>query len=391
MNARTILTVFRKETRDNARDRRTLFRVFLFGPLLGPIIFAGMMNVVISTSLGSAAKPLDLPVAGAKHAPNLVAFLRAHHVHVESAPDDPAAAVKAGQADVVLTIPASYPGDFTAGRPAELDVVLDAASQSGAAPVRRLKKLLKAYSSRLASLRLLARGVNPAVNHPLAIVDHDVSTPTARGAMLLSMVPYFCLFATLMGGFYLAIDTTAGERERGSLEPLLGTAASRPSLMLGKLAATAFYSLCALAIAVVAFGIAIPTLPVARLGMQLNFGAVEALWVFAVCVPFVFLGAAGLTVIAAFSRSFKEAQAWMSFSLIVPVLPLIFVAVHPVHSQWWMMLIPSLSQDLLVMTIMKGAPVNYGFFALSIVSTLVIGGLLAAYAMRLYRREALLV
>ncbi|HET7569985.1 MAG TPA: ABC transporter permease [Gammaproteobacteria bacterium] len=391
MNLHAVATVFRKETRDNARDRRTLFRVFLFGPLLGPIIFAGMMNAVISMNLGSATKALDLPVAGAQYAPNLIAFLRSHHANIKPAPDDPAAAVKAGMADVVLKIPASYPKDFVAGRPAEVEVVLDAASQSGAAPVRRVKALLNAYSSQLASLRLLARGVNPSATHPLAIVDQDVSTPTARGAMLMGMVPYFCLFATLMGGFYLAIDTTAGERERGSLEPLLGTAASRPSLMLGKLCATAFYSVCALAIAVAAFGVAIPTVPAAELGMQLNFGAYEAMWIFAVCVPFVFLGAAGLTVIAAFSRSFKEAQAWMSVALIVPVLPLIFVAVHPVHSQWWMMLIPSLSQDLLIMTVMKGNPIDGGFFALSIVSTLVVAGVLAAYAMRLYRRERLLV
>ncbi|HET6655960.1 MAG TPA: ABC transporter permease, partial [Gammaproteobacteria bacterium] len=335
---RNIVTVCRKESRDNARDRRTLMRVFLLGPLLGPVLFAGMMSVMIQMIAGSAEEPLKLPVAGAEHAPNLIAYLRAHHTDIQAAPADPAAAIKAGQVDVVLQIPASYPADFIAGKPAQLDLVLNAADQSAEKSVRRVKALLAAYSGQLAGLRLLARGVSPTTIHPVAVIEHDISTPAARGAVLLGMVPYFCLFAVLIGGFYLAIDTTAGERERGSLEPLLGTAAPRSAIMLGKLAATALFSIASLAIAVAAFGISIPLMPMAELGVQLNFGAWEVVWVFLTCLPFVALSAALLTLVAAFSRSFKEAQAWLSVVLIVPVLPLIFTAVHPVHPKLWMML-----------------------------------------------------
>lgn len=386
-----IWTVFRKETRDNARDRRTLLRVFLLGPLLGPVIFAGVMGAVINTAVGSAEKPLVLPVAGAEGAPNLVAYLRAHNTEIKSAPADPEAAVRSGKADAVLVVPKGFGKSLGAGEPAEIDVVLDAANQAADKTVRRLKALLDGYGSRLASLRLLARGINPLAIHPLAVVDRDVSTPQARGASLLGMVPYFCLFAVLMGGFYLAIDTTAGERERGSLEPLLGTATSRGALMLGKLGATALFSLISLIIAVIAFGISVPSLPVEQLGMQVIFGPMQVLWVFVICLPFVFLGSALLTVVAAFSRSFKEAQAWLSVVVIVPVIPLIFTAVHPVHPQAWMMLVPSLSQDLLITAVMKGAPLNAGFLALSAGSTLIVAAALAAYATKLYRREALVV
>lgn len=391
MNWRAIMTVCGKETRDNARDRRTLMRVFLLGPLLGPVLFAGMMSVMIPMIIGSAEEPLDLPVAGADRAPNLVAYLRAHHTDIQTPPDDPAAAIKAGNIDVVLKIPESYPNDLKAGRPAQLNLILNAADQSTEKSVRRLKRLLSAYGTRLASLRLLARGVNPAVTHPLAVVNHDLSTPEARGATLLGIVPYFCLFAVLIGGFYLAIDTTAGERERGSLEPLLGTAASRPSIMLGKLLATALFSIVSLIIAVAAFGVSIPMLPTAQLGLQLNFGAREALWVFVICLPFVALGAALLTLVASFSRSFKEAQAWLSVVLIVPVMPLIFTAIHPLHPELWMMSIPSLSQDLLITSVMKGQELQPAFWGVSAASSLVIAGILAAFTVRLYRRERLII
>lgn len=387
----TLWTVFRKETRDNARDRRTLVRVFLLGPLLGPVLLAGIMGAVINLNVGSAEKPLALPVVGAERAPNLVAYLRAHHAEIQPPPDDPREAVRAGHADVVLQIPASYPAALIAGEPAELDLVLNAADQSAEKSVRRLKALLTAYGGRLTALRLLARGVSPLTTHPLAVVDKDISTPAARGAMLLGMVPYFCLFAVLIGGFYLAIDTTAGERERGSLEPLLGTAAARSALMLGKLAATTLFSLCALAVAVIAFGVSIPSLPVAQLGMQINFGPWQALWAFVVCVPFAFLGSALLTVVAAFSRSFKEAQAWLSIVMIVPVLPLIFTAIYPIHTRQWMMLVPSLSQDLLITAILKGEPLQAGFVLLSAASTLVVAALFAVAALGLYRRESLVV
>ncbi|HET6655319.1 MAG TPA: ABC transporter permease [Gammaproteobacteria bacterium] len=388
---RSILTVCRKETRDNARDKRTLMRVFLLGPLLGPILFAGMMSVMIQMIAGSAEEPLKLPVAGADRAPHLVAYLRAHHTEIQAPPDDAAAAIKAGKVDVVLQIPASYPADFIAGEPAQLNLVLNAADQSAEKSVRRVKALLNAYGSRLAGLRLLARGVSPATIHPIAVVEHDISTPAARGAVLLGMVPYFCLFAVLIGGFYLAIDTTAGERERGSLEPLLGTAAPRAAIMLGKLTATALFSIVSLAIAVGAFGISIPLMPLGQLGVQLNFGAWEVVWVFITCLPFAALSAALLTLVAAFSRSFKEAQAWLSVVLVVPVLPLIFTAVHPVHPKLWMMLIPSLSQDLLITGVMKGEPLANGFLALSAASTLVVAAVLAAVTVHLYRRERLIV
>ena len=106
-----------------------------------------------------------------------------------------------------------------------------------------MRGTLEAYGQQIGTLRLVANGVNPSLLRPLLVDDLDVSTPAGRSVLMLGVLTYFLLFATLTGGLHLAIDTTAGERERKSLEPLLTLPVTRASLLLGKMAATVCYML----------------------------------------------------------------------------------------------------------------------------------------------------
>src|SRR5688500_9484425 len=112
-----IQLIFTKELTDHIRDRRTLM-TSLFYPLLGPLMLILLFTVIGQTVATRAEQPLDLPVAGAEHAPALVEFLRQNNARVQPAPANPQAAVSAGDADVVLVIPPHYADDFRAGRPA---------------------------------------------------------------------------------------------------------------------------------------------------------------------------------------------------------------------------------------------------------------------------------
>ena len=103
------ITVFLKEVMENLRDRKTVVNALVMGPLLGPVFFAMMMSFIISKQLDSAEKPLELAVAGAEHAPNLVGWLRRQGVEVSTAPEDAEAAIRERELKVVLSIPASYP------------------------------------------------------------------------------------------------------------------------------------------------------------------------------------------------------------------------------------------------------------------------------------------
>ena len=224
----------------------------------------------------------------------------------------------------------------------------------------------------------------------VAIETDDLASPEARASLILGMLPYLIVISMLMGGFYLAIDTTAGERERGSLEALLTTPLTRGALLGGKLAATFAFSVLALILALFAFWIVIPLVPLDRIGMIIDFTPLMAWQIFLVNLPFALFGAALLTVVAAFTRSFKEAQTWLSIVLFVPMIPTFVILILPFQSATWMMLVPSLSQGALVNQVIRGEALDLFQVALSWGTTLLYGFGLGALAARLYRREAVL-
>lgn len=387
---RKLWVVFRKEVLDNLRDRRTLLTVLIFGPLFGPIFFVGIMNITVNQQIANFNQELKLPVAGAQHAPNLIAWLSQHHTEIVPAPADPEKAVKEGHADVVLIIPGNYANAFRSGNPAVVQLVMDQSKQSAQKNVRRARELLQAYSQEVVALRLLARGVDPGSIAPIAIENLDVSTPQARAGMLLAFIPYFFLFAVIIGAFYLAIDATAGERERGSLEPLLSTAVPRATLVCGKLAAVTLFAAVSLGLDVIALVWSQGLIPAAKLHVAVNFDAQTAFAVFLVTLPFCLLMAALLSVIASFTKSYKEAQTWLSFIFILPMIPALLQMLYPSQPALWMMLIPALSQYLLASAFMNGAALAAGFVAVSVASTLFAGLLLSWLAIGLYQREKVL-
>jgi sodium transport system permease protein len=204
------------------------------------------------------------------------------------------------------------------------------------------------------------------------------------------MLSYFMVFATLIGGMYVAIDATAGERERGSLEPLLTTAVPRDRVVQAKIAAAATFMTLSLALTVVGFYFALRYVPLEQLGMRANFGAAVAGIVFLTMLPFVLLGASLLTVVASFTRSFREAQSWLTGLLFVPTIPIIFAALFQVQAKDHLMWIPSLSQHLIINSLLRAEPVEPLHVGMSVAATLALGIVLAWVAARLYRREAIL-
>lgn len=390
---KAIAVVFFKEILENLRDRRVVFSAFFFGVLLAPAIFALTTTLVSKRAQRDQEAPLKLPVAGGMQAPNLLAFLREQGAQIEPVELDVRAAieqVRTGRLDLVLIVPDRYAEQLKAGDPAPLDLVLDTSNTHAAGSTERARRLLEAYGRQLASLRLLVRGINPAVIQPLDVRSVDVATPSGRSLLILGMLTYFCMMSMLVGGFYLAIDTTAGERERGSLEPLLSLPVTRAQLILGKMLATCAFMSASLLLTLAAFALALSFVPLEVLGMSANFGLPVVLAIFGVMLPMVPLGAALMTVVASFTRTNREAQSWLSVVLIVPVAPIMFAVMNGTRPQSSLMAIPSLSQHLLATSLLRGDPVSIPYVLISVLTTLTAGALLGALAVRLYRREAIL-
>jgi sodium transport system permease protein len=390
---RALLNVCRKEFLENLRDRRTLISALLFGPLFGPLLFGAMVSRMLHQTVLESDEPLQIAIAGGERAPNLERYLESQGVKLSAAPLSESAAravVRDGSAAVVLIVPPDYAERFAAAQPAPLLLVADSSDSQNRKSADRLRRLLANYSGGLAQQRLQVRGVSPLLALPIAVNEVDVATPAGRAVVVLGFMTYFVLFAVLMGGLYLAIDATAGERERGSLEALLSLPVPRAALVGGKILATCAYMCLSLAISLTAFVCVFRFVPLEQLGMSANLGAGTALAFFAICLPFVPLGATLMTLVASFTRSYREAQTYLTGVLLVPTLPIAFASIYSLKTKSSLMLIPSLSQHLLMTSILRDEPIAPTDIIVSAASALGLALLMFILTARHWRRETML-
>ena len=383
-----IFVVFWKEVSDNLRDRRSMFSA-LMSALIGPIMILALIMIMGRTIFADLSeRPLQVPVQGAQYAPTLVQFLEENGVELLPAPQDPETEVRNGNYDLILIVPEGFGEDFSAGRPATVRVVLDSSRQSSLAVIERVRGLLESYNSQIGMLRLLARGISPTTITPLSIERMDMATPESQGLMFLNMLPYFIVLVVFVGGMYVIIDTTAGERERGSLEPLLINPVARWEFVVGKLMAALPFATVTLLLTLLAFAAAFNVFPVENyidIPMSVDVRALTG--IFLLALPMVLLASALQMVVATFTRSFKEAQTYVAFLPLIPAMPGIGLAFMPVKGALWNMLIPTFGQQILINQMMRGELVSTTNILISTVATLVLSFVLIYLAVRLYQRE----
>jgi sodium transport system permease protein len=379
-----VLVVFLKELRDGLRDRRALFSLLLF-PLVGPVLIAVMLTQTASELAPEARQ--RLPVVGREHAPGLCAFLEERGIEVVEPPADPLAAVRDREVAAVLIIPSDFGSRFAAGKPATAELIVDESRSETLAAVGRVRRTVQAYGSQVGTLRLLARGVSPELAQPIVLAEVDLSTPKKRAAIFLNIIPMFVLLAAFIGGMYTATDSTAGERERGSLEPLLLNPVARRSLALGKWLATVCFSIFTVVFTLGSTLLALAQVPLARFGLSLAIDAGDVAWLVAVMVPLPLFVAGAQLLVASFARSFKEAQTYLSLMVFLPMLPALLTTVRPMESEAWMMAVPVLGQQVLLTDVLRGEVPSLLALALTSVASLGAGYACVLATAALFRRE----
>jgi sodium transport system permease protein len=390
---RATLTVFVKEFRENLRDRRTVMTALLAGPIFGPVFFSLMLQFSLDRSRLGADEIIEVAVIQRENAPNLVAWLESQRIVVRPLAgngDAARRAVTSNQSRVVLEIPAAFGAQLAAGKPAVLRLYADSSRTGNERYSRRVASVISRYSQAIAGQRLLLRGVDAQQLTPVAVQEVDVATPAARALLVLGMLSFFIILSLLTGGMYLAIDTTVGERERGTLEPLLATPVPRDSLLLGKLMATCSFMFLSMSLTTIALCFTLSRIDLEQFGMSANLGPGTALAIIAVTVPLIPFLAAAMTLIAAWTRSPREAQAWLGVLQLVPTLPLVFASLMNLAASLPLMTVPSLSQHLLITRILRAEALDPLQTAVSLIATLGLGALLVVPAFRLYRTERIL-
>jgi sodium transport system permease protein len=379
-----------KELRDFARDRRTLALTLLLGPVLYPALMLGMGTMAESRAKTQLDERLEVPVLGAERAPNLVTFLAGHGIDRAEAPADVDAAVRAQDVDVALAIDEDFAEDWRAGRPAGVEVIHDSTRRNAEIPVQRLRTALQAYSQQVGALRLYARGIDASITAPVAVGARDLATPEAKRGVLLSMLlPYLLILMSFLGGAYLIMDATAGERERQSLEPLLATPASRGAIVSGKMIAACLVGITSLLLTLLAFKLSAQFASGMAQMLDVRFAAIGKLLL--ILLPMLFIGTTLLSFLSATSKSMKEAQSHMTWLMLLPMLPIMLLAVNPLKYEPWQFAVPFLAQNQMIQKVIRAEPIDAQTWGIYLAAGFGLAAVLWFAAVRRYHQEKLAI
>ncbi|BDU18521.1 ABC transporter permease [Lysobacter auxotrophicus] len=383
-------SVMRKELLDISRDRRTLALALLLGPLLYPVLMIGMGSLAESRARTQLDRTLEVPTVGLERAPNLVAFLATQGIRAVKAPDDVDAAIVRQEFDVALRISPTYANDWRNGKPALVEIVADTTRRDSEIPSARVRAALEGYGGQVGALRLLARGIDPSVVRPVSVGSRDLATEEAkRGLMLAAIMPYLLILMSFIGGAYLIMDATAGERERQSLEPLLATPASRGAIVSGKIAAACAMGLLSLLLTLIAFKISAQVSTGVGRMLDVSFASIGRMLL--ILLPMVFIGTTLLTCLAAAAKSLKEAQSHMTWLMLLPMIPTIALIVNPVKTQAWQFMVPFLAQNQMLLKVIRGEAIDLRTWGIYLGAGFAVAALLWFIAVRRYHQERLAI
>ncbi len=365
--------VYRKELIDALRDRRTLLMVLLSSVAIGPLVLVLISSLV--SGIESRAEAREVVVQGIEHAPTLRNYLERQTYSIKPAPADFERLLKDNKlGEPVLLIGAQFEAELVRGQVPVVEVVGSSANPRAQGSTGRLLRLLDGYNRESAMLKLAVRGVSPQALEAIQVEERDVANPAARAAQLATMVPFFVLMAVMYGALNAALDSTAGERERGSLEPLLMNPPARVALVLGKWGAVATVGMLIAVLSCFSFLPGQWLLRSEALAALFQFGWREALAFVALLLPLAGALSAVLMAIAIRCRTFKEAQANATMVVLgVSLLPLVTVFNQEGEAPWHLW-VPALAQITLMGRVLKGESLNLPDAVLPVVVSAVIAG-----------------
>lgn len=396
--------ITRKELKDALRDRRALGALLLF-PIMGPVMLYFMFNMLID--IAEEAGDITLPVVGAGYAVDLIDYLQQNGVTIEdmplNAPADPDGdfynsdqldeverAILSRRFDYVLLVPPEFDNLVSGSRSSNVELHIESTRTTAGPKIGRVQELIQAWGRETAALRLVARGVSPAVINPVTVVRIDVASQQSRVQSILGMVPFFVIMAAFVCGMGVAVDVTAGERERKSLEPLLVNPVPRYVIVIGKWLAAVLFSAVGLVIVMVLNFFSLSRVPLEEVGVVFNIGTLEILGILVTTLPLALFAPAIQIFIGIFAKSFKDAQAYLSFIMMLPMAPFFYNMFNTQDREFWMNFVPMLGQHMLLTDVVRGETPAILDFLLAALSLLVFSLVFVWGAAQLIKRERII-
>ncbi|MFB9243394.1 ABC transporter permease [Massilia antarctica] len=366
------LVVFLKEFKETLRDRRALVLLALF-TLMYPLMLGYMLNQQIGRATRSEREGMELAVVNGAQAPNLMAQLKQKNITIVPMPEMKEEAIgellRGRKVVALLRLDPKFGEHYQAMRPAGIELWYDSAGDNSQRQ-RDIEEVLQSYSSNISSARLLAHGVSPATMAPVRLQRFDTGSTAARSAGLIGAILGFLFFPAFICGLSAAVDSTAGERERRSLEVLMAQPASPWSLITGKWLAAGSLAVIGITLELALAHAVLSWLPLEEIGMSWRVTSAQLALVCLSTIP-LSLFAAGLHIALAMNaKSFKEAQSMLSLVILLPMLPGVAVSVLDLKTATWMYLVPMLSNQTLLRELAKGQDLGALPFVLTFFSSM---------------------
>ncbi len=384
---KTAWDVFRKELVDALRDRRTLLAMLLSSVAIGPLVLVLISTLV--ANMEKRAEARELYAVGLDAAPTLRNYLLRQTYTLHMAPPDYEKQLQDSKlAEPVLRVPPDFESLLAKGETPVVEIVSSSANQRAQGGAGRVNHLLQGFNQEQGTLRLAVRGVSPAAMQAIEVDERDLANPATRAAQLTGMLPFFVLMAVLYGALNAALDTTAGERERGSLEPLLMNPAPRLALVIGKWGAVAAVGMLIAVLSSLSFVPGQWLLQSETLAAMFQYGWREVTAFLVLLLPFAGALSALLMAIAIRCKSFKEAQANATVVVLaVSLLPMVSVFNQEGEKPWHLWL-PALAQSTLMGRVLKGEVITVGDVMVPALCSAAIAAVCLVFIARQFARAA---
>jgi sodium transport system permease protein len=383
-----IAIVFRKEWRDALRDNKSL-RMTLLMPVyfVGVFVASSLFIIHMSNqSRGTNNEPIKLAVVGAEQLPALIDWLQERGVQVDAVSEDAYQKVERGELGYALVIPHDAREKFAIGESIELALIFDATNSKLQGAIHFVRQQVWSWNGRVGSLRLLSRGISPAIVNPVYVRDLNVASDQKMGFMVMATLPMLLILTAFMGSVGFSADMTAGERERRSLESLLITPASSTALIIGKWLNSFSLTLVILLVEVTLLSVAFAYVPFKELGLRVDVSAIELAGVFAVLASLALVATGLQFLISLFARSFKDAQTYMGLMVFIPMIPLFYTLFNPSAYADWFRWVPVLGHQVLIKDLLLGGAVTVTHFAKVWVVSSIIVCVFLAYTIQQLRK-----
>jgi sodium transport system permease protein len=401
MSAQNIGFVFHKELTEWLRDRRTIISTVVIPLLLFPILTIGF-GTMATVLIGKAKEEIPkVIVLGGEDSPKILEDVRKlDKIEIAPAQTNWKDAIINKEVRAAVEIPPAFEADLAQQKSDVLKIYIYEGEMKSSFAADRIEEYFRGLSDKVVTQRLAAKNLPPSILRPFEVKRDNVAPPEkVSGAVLGGLVGYMVILLCLTGGMYPAMDLTAGEKERGTMETILSSPISRYHLVLGKFFLVLTAALATAALSVLSMGLSFSALklfnPALASGrgeaaaLMLRIGPATVLAIFVMALPIAVLFSAALMTISLFAKSYKEAQSYVSPLMILVIVPAVAALLPGVELTSKLALIPILNVSLLCKELVTGT-YHWNYIVTIFLSTCVYAGVALFLAVKMFQREDVL-